>query len=58
MIRLKVISTKIVEKDFSLVQSGKPLTKEEALKELKEQYRFEPEEYQKVLKHINETYPD
>jgi uncharacterized protein YueI len=38
---LKVIDKKIVEKDFSLVVSNKPLTSEEAIKEIKEQYRFE-----------------
>jgi hypothetical protein len=38
---LKVIDKKIVEKDFSLVISDKPLTSEEAIEEIKKQYRFE-----------------
>lgn len=53
-IKLKIISKKIVEKDFSLVQSGKPMTKEEMVKELKEQYRFEDDktELNKKIKTI------
>ena len=41
MIQLKVIETRIVEKDVSQVQSNKSMSKEEMIEELKERYKFE-----------------
>jgi len=52
MLILKVISTKIVEKDFSNVVTNKQMTKEETLKELEEQYKFEPKELKRVKREL------
>jgi hypothetical protein len=41
MIIGKIIEEKIKEVDFSEIQSDKPMTKDEMVAELKEQYRFE-----------------
>jgi len=45
-IRLKVIKSRIVEKDYSLVQSNKLMSKDEMIEEIKEQHKFEDDKTQ------------
>jgi hypothetical protein len=54
-IQLKIIDSKIREVDFSLPVSNNPMTKEEAIKEIKEQYRFEDDKTRmnELIKQIN-----
>lgn len=52
---LKIIKTKIVEHDHSTIVNNKPLTQEEAVEEIKEQYKFEDDktEMNEKIKKIN-----